>query len=92
MPTTDPRHLARRAERNVALGRLLAAARTRAGLSQAQAARRLGVPQTRIGKIELGQRAVTFVEGLEFAELYRVEPIELDPRTVGDESTSISGR
>lgn len=80
MPSTADRVLQERAARNVAFGRLLAAARLRAGLTQAEVAQTLGVPQSRVAKVELGQRNVTFVEGLELAELYRVRPIDLDPR------------
>ena len=80
MPLTGDAILERRIARNMTFGRLAAAARIRAGLTQVEVAKRLGVPQTRIAKIELGKRGITFVEGLELAELYSVRPIDLDPR------------
>ena len=54
------------------LARLLEA-RRQAGLTQAEAARRLGKPQSFLSKCESGERRVDFVELLVFADLYRVE-------------------
>lgn len=48
-------------------------ARRQAGLTQAEAARRLGKPQSFLSKCESGERRVDFVELLVFADLYRVE-------------------
>jgi transcriptional regulator with XRE-family HTH domain len=59
----------------------LAAAREAAGLSQSQAARTLGVPQSRIAKVELGIRHLQFIEGLRLADLYSLSPADLDPQS-----------
>jgi transcriptional regulator with XRE-family HTH domain len=48
-------------------------ARRRAGLTQAEAARRLGKPQSFLSKCESGERRVDFVELLAMAELYGVD-------------------
>ncbi|MDP2675311.1 MAG: helix-turn-helix transcriptional regulator [Dehalococcoidia bacterium] len=48
-------------------------ARRQAGLTQAEAARRLGKPQSFLSKCESGERRVDFVELLVLAELYGVE-------------------
>jgi transcriptional regulator with XRE-family HTH domain len=48
-------------------------ARHLAGLTQAEAARRLGKPQSFLSKCESGERRVDFIELLAFAELYRVD-------------------
>jgi HTH-type transcriptional regulator/antitoxin HipB len=71
---------AKRADLRRALGVRLSGARQLAGLTQVEAARRLGVPQSQIAKLELGRRTLTFVEALEMAEAYGIHPIELDPR------------
>jgi transcriptional regulator with XRE-family HTH domain len=62
-----------------AVGRLLAAARERAALSQLDVARAIGVPQSQIAKLELGLRQLRFVEGLRLAALYSIPPTDLDP-------------
>ena len=54
------------------LGRLREA-RQLAGLTQAEAARRLGKPQSFLSKCESGERRVDYVELLAFAELYGVD-------------------
>jgi len=51
-------------------------------MSQSQAARAMGIPQSQIGKLELGQRQLQFIEGLRLAELYGQSPDQLDPRGV----------
>lgn len=48
-------------------------ARRQAGLTQAEAARRLGKPQSFLSKCESGERRVDFVELVALAELYGVE-------------------
>ncbi len=48
-------------------------ARGQARLTQAEAARRLGKPQSFLSKCESGERRVDFVELLVFADLYGVE-------------------
>jgi transcriptional regulator with XRE-family HTH domain len=50
--------------------RRLVEARKSAGLTQAQAARRLGRAHTFISKCELGERRVDFVELQQFARVY----------------------
>jgi transcriptional regulator with XRE-family HTH domain len=47
-------------------------ARLDAGLTQVEAAKRLGRPQTWISKCELGERRVDFVEAEDFAAAYGV--------------------
>lgn len=60
-------------EEDVAVGRRLAEARHGAGLSQAEVGRRLGIPQSRIAKLEIGTRRLLWSEGVELAELYDVQ-------------------
>lgn len=48
-------------------------ARRQAGLTQEEAARRLGKHQSFLSKCESGERRVDFVELLALAELYRVD-------------------
>ena len=48
-------------------------ARSQSGLTQAQAAARLGRPQSFVSKCESGERRVDFVELLAFSELYGVD-------------------
>ncbi|WP_367173572.1 helix-turn-helix domain-containing protein [Hyphomonas sp.] len=43
-------------------------ARREAGLSQQQVADRLGVPQSYVAKIELGERRIDVIEFLKFVE------------------------
>jgi transcriptional regulator with XRE-family HTH domain len=62
------------------MGRRLAAARIAAGFSQVAAATALGIPQSAIAKLELGQRYLSFLEGLDLAALYGADPSTLDPR------------
>jgi transcriptional regulator with XRE-family HTH domain len=50
--------------------RRLREAREKAGLSQSEAARRLGKTQAYIWKSEVGERRIDFVEALIFARLY----------------------
>lgn len=61
------------------VGARLAAARERAGISQTEAARAIGSPQSRVAKLELGLRQLQFLEGLRLAALYGVEPTAFDP-------------
>lgn len=83
VPKTRPAVLEQRLESARAVGRKLALAREAAGLSQAEAARRLGVPQSRIGKLELGMRSLMFIEGLRLARLYGVAPATFDDLSSG---------
>lgn len=64
---------------NQIVGRLLGDARERAGLSQAAAARALGVQQSRIAKMEIGKRRITVAEAIRLARLYRIDVFDLDP-------------
>ncbi len=48
-------------------------ARRQAGLTQEEAARRLGKPQSFLSKCESGERRVDFVELLALAKLYGVD-------------------
>lgn len=63
------------------VGQLLGDAREDAGLPQSAAGRALGVPQSRIAKLELGRRQLLFLEAVVLADLYGVELERLDPRT-----------
>jgi transcriptional regulator with XRE-family HTH domain len=80
MPTTHAETLAARLALRLEVGRRLADARRNAGLSQAQAAKSLGLAQSAIAKVELGRRAASFVEVLALADLYGIDPVTLDPR------------
>ncbi len=55
---------------------LLKQARMAAGLSQTEAARRLGRPQSFVSKCESGERRVDIVELLAFCEAYGKDPME----------------
>ena len=52
--------------------RLLRQARLDAGLTQVQAAKLLGRPQSFVSKCESGERRVDYVEVQEFASVYKV--------------------
>ncbi len=77
MPRTRSTVLAERVAAARALGTRLTVAREQAGLTQAAAAKELGIPQSRIAKIELGVRQLGFLEGLRLAALYEVDPMDL---------------
>jgi transcriptional regulator with XRE-family HTH domain len=79
MPRTRPSVQAQRGEEARAVGRRLAETREAAGMSQLEVARRLGVPQSSIAKLELGQRQLRFVDGLRLAAVYRVPPSTFAP-------------
>lgn len=79
MPPLRPETAARRAAEARALGRCLSSARQKAGLTQAEVAEALGLPQSHIAKLELGQRHLRFLEGLRPAALYAIDPADLDP-------------
>lgn len=49
----------------------LVAARKSRGMTQAQVAKALGVPQPRVSRMETGERMVNAVELRHFATLYR---------------------
>lgn len=77
MPRTRKSILQERIDEAKSVGRRLAAARVRVGLSQEQVARALGVPQSQVAKLEIGARQLRFTEGLRLAVLYRIEPSDL---------------
>ncbi len=54
------------------VGVRMAAARRAAGLSQTEAGLRLGVPQSRVAKLETGDRRLQYLEAFTYAELYGV--------------------
>jgi transcriptional regulator with XRE-family HTH domain len=73
VPRTREVVVIERAEAGLVLGARLAKAREKAGLSQAAAAKALGVPQSRIAKLERGKRQLQFLEALRLAALYGVD-------------------
>lgn len=50
--------------------RRLLAARVKAGLAQGEAARILGMPQSRLSRMESGERRIDVIELAELARLY----------------------
>jgi DNA-binding XRE family transcriptional regulator len=66
-------------EHDQLVGSRLAAARKRAGLTQAEAAKRLGFAQSRVAKLETGTRRLLFSEAISFADLYGAALAELAP-------------
>ncbi len=54
------------------VGLRLAAARRAAGFSQTEAGLRLSVPQSRVAKLEIGDRRLQYLEAFTYAELYGV--------------------
>jgi HTH-type transcriptional regulator/antitoxin HipB len=63
--------------RHLLLVELIASARKRAGLSQAQVARALGRHQPFIATLESGQRRIDVVELIELAEAIGFDPSRL---------------
>jgi transcriptional regulator with XRE-family HTH domain len=61
---------------------LLGKARVDAGMTQAQAATRLGKPQSLLSKCESGERRVDAVELLAFCEAYDLKPEKFIPSLV----------
>jgi transcriptional regulator with XRE-family HTH domain len=66
-------------EHDLAVGRRLAEARGKAGLSQTEVARRMGFAQSRVAKIEIGTRRLLFSEAIAFAQLYKVPLTDFVP-------------
>lgn len=64
--------MAPRSHAYVAFRRRLRAARSKAGLTQTEASRRLGKPQSFVSKCETGERRVDAVELRAFARVYGV--------------------
>jgi transcriptional regulator with XRE-family HTH domain len=56
------------------VGRRLAEARRAAGLGQTEVGHRLDVPQSRVAKLETGDRRLQYLEAFAYAALYEVEP------------------
>jgi len=56
---------------------LLREARIKAGLTQAEAAKRFKKPQSFISKCETGERRVDVVELLEFCRVYNLDPLNI---------------
>lgn len=67
-------------EQERVVGLLLGDARQAAGLSQPEAARRLGISQSRLAQLELGNRRLRLTEAFELADLYGVTISAFDPR------------
>lgn len=67
------------AEMHRRVGQLLGDAREAAGLPQSHVARLMGVPQSRIAKLELGRRRLLFIEAVQLAKLYGVPASRFDP-------------
>jgi transcriptional regulator with XRE-family HTH domain len=63
-----------------ALMAVLVASRREAGLTQAQAAERLGKPSSYIAKIEIGERRLDVVEFVALAKALKVDPAVLFDR------------
>ena len=64
--------MTRKATDYAAFRRRLREARLKAGMTQTEAARRLGKPQSHISKVESGERRVDAVELRAYARLYGV--------------------
>ena len=56
---------------------LLKQARLKAGLTQAEVARRLGRPQSYVAKVEGGERRLDTLEMIAFAEAIGADPVRL---------------
>lgn len=67
-------------EQQRVVGMLLGDARQVAGLSQPEAARQIGISQSRLAQLELGNRRLLLTEAFAFAELYGITLGALDPR------------
>jgi transcriptional regulator with XRE-family HTH domain len=60
------------------LGAAIARARVGAGLTQVAAARRLGISQSRLAKLETARRRLTFLEAIGLARAFDVPISELE--------------
>lgn len=61
----------------------LVAARTKAGITQRELARRLGRSHSFMGKIESGERQLNVLEFCELADALKLNPKELFARILG---------
>jgi transcriptional regulator with XRE-family HTH domain len=68
---------AKLADELVVLGEILADARERHGLKQAELAEKLGLPPSYLSKIENGTRRVDVIELIRIAEAMGADPAEL---------------
>lgn len=64
-------------ERYKALLSLLAKARADSGINQAEVARKLGVPQSYVSKVESGERRLDVVEFIRLAEASGSDPVRI---------------
>jgi transcriptional regulator with XRE-family HTH domain len=71
--TFDPRI------RERAIGQRLAAFRRRAHLTQADVGNALGYSQSRVAKVEIGERRLTLTDAIDLARLYGVSVLDLLP-------------
>jgi transcriptional regulator with XRE-family HTH domain len=72
-----------RNSRHKALMAALVAARTKAGITQRELARRLGRSHSFVGKIESGERQLNVLEFCELADALKTNPRELFGRILG---------
>lgn len=68
----DPRPL-RPEPSDAEIGAAVAAARHAAGLTQVEVARRIGVSQSRVARLETGARRLTFAQAVVLSELYATD-------------------
>lgn len=61
----------------------LVAARTKAGITQRELARRLGRSHSFVGKIESGERQLNVLEFCELADALKLNPKDLFARILG---------
>jgi transcriptional regulator with XRE-family HTH domain len=78
MADSQRREFERRARDRV-VGQLVADARGRAHLSQAQVAARLGYSQSRVAKFEIGARRLTLIDADDLARVLGVAVTDLLP-------------
>lgn len=72
------------ADELVLLGRVLVAARERAGLKQSDVAAKLGMPASYLSKIENGTRRLDVIELIRIAEAIGIDPAKI-VRTLQEE-------